>query len=69
MIRDTMNDFHLEADKEKTNDSSDYYGRIESIIIIKREMSRTLYKTGAFERSGRSLFCAVYGSFPCRNSR
>ena len=32
-------------------------------------MSRTLYKTGAFERSGRSLFCAVYGSFPCRNSR
>lgn len=26
-------------------------------------MSRTLYKTGAFERSGRSLFCAVYGSF------
>ena len=28
-------------------------------------MSRTLYKTGAFERSGRSLFCAVYGSFPC----
>ena len=59
----------LEEDEEKSDDSSDYYGRIESIIIIKREMSRTLYKTGAFERSGRSLFCAVYGSFPCRNSR
>ena len=59
----------MEEDEEKSDDSSDYYGRIESIIIIKREMSRTLYKTGAFERSGRSLFCAVYGSFPCRNSR
>ena len=32
-------------------------------------MSRTLYKTGAFERSGQSRFCAMYGSFPCEKPK